>query len=278
MKVNSASSSPQPTEPSRVVPEHRIPLGPGNLPNLAVLALVLSAHVKIPLASPERIGTNHGEAVQLHLGEARARILPFARDDAMPIARGEQLHPLGGRQWARVEGLVRHAGGEDEDVAGPRMEFQRRGTPTPTPTMTTPPPTTSAAAAARASSSIRRARRRCHVVAGTALLLLGQEQGLGLVRGAEADGGLAREDGHGLVGGRVVVGVLGGAVPVDPLDLPAVVGEEVVDADGRVGVGGLAGEEARVVQEGKGGVWDEGGRGQAVLFDVDHGFSYRLLG
>lgn len=55
--------------------------------------------------------------------------------------------------------------------------------------------------------------------------------------------------------------VLGGAVTVDPLDLPAVLGEEIVNADGRIGVGGLAGEEARVVQEGKGGIWNEGGRG-----------------
>ena len=66
---------------------------------------------------------------------------------------------------------------------------------------------------------------------------------------------------------------LGGAVAEDPLRLPVVGGEEAVDAGGGDGGRrrrGLRGEEGWVVQEGKGGVGDEGGRGQVVGLGVGH--------
>lgn len=69
----------------------------------------------------------------------------------------------------------------------------------------------------------------------------------------------------------MVVRLLGRAVAMDPLGLPAVLGEEVVDAEGGVGGGrGLRSEEAWVVQEGEGGVGGERGWGEVVLSDVDH--------
>lgn len=81
----------------------------------------------------------------------------------------------------------------------------------------------------------------------------------------------------------MIMGLLCRAVSVDPLDLPAISGEEVMDLDSYVvvvvvvvatiiigGGSGLFGEKTWVVEEGQWGIGDECCWGQMVLFDFNH--------
>ena len=227
---------------------------------------------EIPRAAP-RVRAEHGEAREGHAGQ-RCFFFCFSKGggivvvivgvvvvvfegvgDAVPVARGEEGEFAGG---VGIERLVRDAGGNEEDVAGVGAEFEAGGF----------------FLVFVSVSVFLLALSAGDVVVVIILFIISSRVDIG---DAEPDRRGAGEHGHAFVRRRMVVRRLGGRVAVDPLRVPPVAREASVDG-GRVAgsVRLLVGEVVGVVDEGIGGVGDEGGGREVVASDVGlwHSFSF----